>query len=159
MTSDGSFYMTLPSNTNRQTNRPGNFTIELPERLYMNQYWKVALVNLIYANVYNQDEGAYLVYAEMGNPDGHVYAGHFHLPRTKQLSTSRRILQTIHDELARLADHQGIDLAEFIVILNNGDNAKLTTIELKKEAKLGFSIPLAIALGFLTPQLSFKSYQ
>ena len=40
MTSDGSFYMTLPSNTkktNRQTNRPGNFTIELPERLYMNQ--------------------------------------------------------------------------------------------------------------------------
>ena len=68
MTSDGSFYMTLPSNTNRQTNRPGNFTVDLPERLYMNQYWKVALVNLIYANAYNQDEGAYLVYAEMGNP-------------------------------------------------------------------------------------------
>ena len=57
------------------------------------------------------------------------------------------------------ADHQGIDLAEYIVIENNADNEKLTTIELKKEAKLGFSLPLAIELGFLTPQLSFKSYQ
>ena len=150
---DGSFYITLPSNTGsayQPNNRTSNFTIQLPERIQLGQYWKVGLVNFIYANSYSKDEGAYTVYVDIPLH----FSGHFHLS-TKH-STSGAIFQAIHDAIVTLTATKGITISDYLVLENKDGK---TNITLRQNTKLGFSIPLAIALGFLTADLSFRKYE